>query len=370
MARWFVLGWVAMLGTGGCAVPAGGAHLQACSDAPDGHSTNLACTGLYADFASAEIAPDVLPYDPSIHLWSDGAEKRRFIRLPPGTAIDTHDMDHWVFPAGTKFWKEFSLGGRRAETRYLEKRLDGTWFRTTYVWSPDQTSATELTDGVSNVWGTGYEIPAQSECATCHEGAPGGVLGFEAIGLSTPAASGLTMAELERRGLVTHSPASPLTIPGTPTDVAALGWLHVNCGNACHNRTTGAYAHGTGLFMRLTAGALGGVQETDTYATAVGVPSRFQPNPGAGFLRIKPGDVAHSAIAYRALARDDVSRRGAQMPPIATHVPDMAGVALVHAWILELAAAAVPTPEHGALQADVGAAWRASARVLGKEDVP
>jgi hypothetical protein len=33
-------------------------------------------------------------YDPSLSMWADGAEKRRFIRLPPGTTIDTSDMDH------------------------------------------------------------------------------------------------------------------------------------------------------------------------------------------------------------------------------------------------------------------------------------
>jgi hypothetical protein len=85
--------------------------------------------------------------------------------------------------------------------------------------------------------------------------------------------------------------------------------------------------------MRLTVSDLGSVQSTDAYATAVGVPSNFQPVAGQKFLRIAPGDVAHSAVPYRALARDSASQSGVQMPPIATHVPDMAGVALVDAWI-------------------------------------
>jgi hypothetical protein len=242
-------------------------------------------------------------------------------------------MDHWVFPIGTKLWKEFSLGGRKVETRYEEKRADGTWFRTTYVWSADEARATEVTGGVSNVGGSGYDVPSQTECATCHRGAPDGVLGFEAIGLSTAYASGLTMSELGRRGLLSAPPSVPIAIPGTPTEVAALGWLHANCGNACHNGSAGAFAKRTGLHLRLSVSQLGSVNDTDTYVTAVGVPSTFQPTLGAGLLRIKPGDVAHSAIPYRALARDDASQSGVQMPPIGTHVPDMAGVALVDAWI-------------------------------------
>ena len=53
---------------------------------------------------------------PTEALWSDGAVKRRFIYLPPGTTIDTTNMDEWVFPVGTKFWKEFSVDGRKLRT--------------------------------------------------------------------------------------------------------------------------------------------------------------------------------------------------------------------------------------------------------------
>jgi hypothetical protein len=316
------------------AAPAGSDPARDCTPvAADGHATDLICTGLYADSTTGTLSPDVSRYEPSNSAWADGAEKQRFIRLPPGTAIDTHDMDRWVFPVGTKLWKEFSLGGHKLETRYEEKRANGTWLRTTYVWSADETHATEVTGGVPNVRGSGYEIPAQDQCATCHMGARDGVLGFEAIGLSGPGASGLMMSELVRQRLVTDAPSSPLTIPGTPTEAAALGWLHANCGNACHNRMPRAAANWTGLFMRLTVSELGSVQSTDTHATAVGVASNFQPVAGEKFFRIATGDVAHSAVPYRALARDNASHAGVQMPPIGTHVPDMAGVALVQAWI-------------------------------------
>src|SRR5262245_17394980 len=62
----------------------------------------LSQTGLYASAATEPIATDVLSFRPQFELWSDGARKRRWIRLPPETRIDTSDMDAWQFPVGTK----------------------------------------------------------------------------------------------------------------------------------------------------------------------------------------------------------------------------------------------------------------------------
>ena len=301
--------------------------------APDGHPTALACTGLYTDMSTGEISEDVNAYEPGVALWSDGATKRRFIQLPLGTTIDTHDMDHWVFPSGTKLWKEFSLGGKKIETRFIEKKSDGTWFRTVYAWNADETEASEVTTGITNVNGTGYDIPAQGECATCHEGEPDGVLGFEAVGLSIPGATGLTLAELVKLGLVTNAPSAPIVIPGTPVESAAIAWLHANCGNSCHNTSPDAWASYTGLVMRLSVGQMQSVGATSTYQTAVNVVSGFQPIPGESFDRIAPGNPALSAILYRASRRDTPQDPSVQMPPIGTNIVDTEGVALVQAWI-------------------------------------
>jgi hypothetical protein len=319
--------------------------LVECTDGPDGLPSTLACTGLWGD-------PNVVGfnvfYQPGMSMWADGAQVARFIHLPDGTKIDTSDMDHWVFPVGTKLWQAMSLGGRQIETRYEVKRADGTWGRTTYVWASDDPAsatdgsvpdepgnATAVTGGISNLAGTGYEVPRQSQCDLCHRGAPDGVLGFEAIGLSvgqTPNV-GMSMDALVQAGWLSAPPSAPLAVPGTPTEAAALGWLHANCGNACHNQSQGALAGSTGLWMRLSTAQLGSVRDTDAFSTAVGVASAFQPSGHQDFLLIKPGDSGHSAIPYRAKARDDVSGPGVQMPPIGTHVPDVAGVAALDAWI-------------------------------------
>ncbi len=73
-----------------------------CAAGAAGQPTELRCTGLYADWNTKTLAPGVRPYDPGLHLWSDGADKARWIYLPPGTQIDTSNMDQWTFPKGTK----------------------------------------------------------------------------------------------------------------------------------------------------------------------------------------------------------------------------------------------------------------------------
>ncbi|HZU84292.1 MAG TPA: hypothetical protein VE987_15285 [Polyangiaceae bacterium] len=293
----------------------------------------LACTGLYDDWPTRTISAGVRAFSPGTELWSDGADKSRYIYLPPGTRIDTTNFDEWSFPVGTKLWKEFRLNGQRVETRFLWKRADG-WFRTTYAWSLDGASAIELTTGQTNWNGTTYEIPDQSQCTLCHMGAADGVLGFEAVGLAEPSATGLTLSALVGEGLLTQPPPGPIAVPGNATESAALAWLHANCGLACHNRTPAADAFDKGLFLRLGIADLASVQTTDAWKTAVGQPSGFQPDSQSMMLLIAPGDVANSAIYFRDSHRDapDAGTKY-QMPPIDTHVVPADGVALVAAWI-------------------------------------
>jgi hypothetical protein len=113
-----------------------------CQIPSSGLPTDLYCTGLYAARAPAQLAPGVMPYTPGVTLWSDGAEKHRYLQLPPGTKIDTTDLDAWKFPVDTKVWKEFRLGGALVETRILWKRSASKWELGTYVWDATGTTAT------------------------------------------------------------------------------------------------------------------------------------------------------------------------------------------------------------------------------------
>ncbi len=305
-----------------------------CETGAFGEPTDLRCTGLYADWATRTVAAGVRQYDPGLHLWSDGASKTRWIYLPPGTKIDTSDMDEWAFSPGTKVWKEFVVGGVRLETRLLWKKPSGNWYFTTYRWAADGSSAPELTDGELNADGNSYEIPTQSACYDCHNGRMDRVLGFEAVALSSPQASGVTMATLTAGNLLTKPPSAPITIPGDAATAAVLGYLHMNCGNPCHNPNAGE-AQNTNVWMRLAVATLTSPQTTDTWTTGVGVRANFAIAGLTSPQIFTPCDPDHSAAYYRMDHRDGVDGvlSGTQMPPIVSHEIDTDGVALVAAWL-------------------------------------
>lgn len=317
---------------------AGPATLDCNADTGVDHPVDLGCTGLYGDWAKKTISGDVIAYAPALELWADGADKRRYIYLPPGKKIDTTDLNEWTFPVGTKIWKEFRLLGKPVETRYLAKLAPQIWFRTVYAWNDAGTEAVEAPYGVKNVRGLGYEIPAPEACATCHSGRKDFVLGFEIVGLSAAQATGLTMDQLMTKGLLTSNPASKPTIPGDALTVKAFGTMHANCGTSCHNRGPSSVGGANGLFLRLDVNALGAIDadrtQSDTWKTSVGVASTFQPQgvPPGTFVRIRPHDAATSSIPFRAGKRDGT----VQMPPLATHLVDLDGLKAISDWIASL----------------------------------
>ncbi len=306
----------------------------------------LACTGLYADWGTRTIAPGVLEYRPGFELWSDGAAKRRWLYLPPGTKIDVSNLDEWVFPVGTKLWKEFSLpvGGlnRQVETREMEKTADGAWRRATYLWSADGTSAPEITDGAPLLPGTDhYSVPAVTACVKCHGGRADNVLGLDAVLSAAPEATGLTWADLQTRGLVTSTNGnhlvitSALQITGNDVERPALGLLHANCGVACHNvNDPGAHFNAR---LDVVKGALPTLFATGVYRTTINALSSFRPKTATGelYYRVRPGDVAHSTLAYRMSVRDIDAPGSApeQMPPLASNLVDTKGRAIIEKWI-------------------------------------
>jgi hypothetical protein len=281
----------------------------------------LSQTGLYADIASGALAGDVAAYTPQFPLWSDGADKRRWIWLPPGTQIDSSDMDEWVFPNGTKVWKEFSASGVRIETRLLERRGDD-WIALAYAWNADGSDAIAAPLGAIDARATTHDVPAAGECVACHGGRQSFVLGFSAIQLAGAAvAEEIDLDALVQQGRLTNAPAVALVVPGDATERAALGYLHANCSH-CHNATRPAH-DGPRCFdpendfdFTLAVDDLGSTAETATYRTVVG-------------SAIKPGDPGGSDALTR------MNRRGflRQMPPLATTQVDREAVANMRRWI-------------------------------------
>jgi hypothetical protein len=296
---------------------------------------NLVCTGLYANIASKQIATGNAAYTPAVPLWSDGAQKQRWVRLPPGQSIDNSNPDEWSFPVGTKFWKEFSVGGHRIETRMWQKTDTNFWVDATYAWNADESAAVRSPGGDIQLATRTYHIPTSDECQDCHKGRTDRILGFDQVLLGLAGASGQTLEQLVNDGHLSTPPKStPLVIgdDGTGLAAPALAWLHVNCGVTCHNRNANAMAWSTGMFLRLEPTLLDGrsVAGMDSLATTIGLPA-VTPT-WKGQTRIEAGDPAHSLLYAL------ISHRGAgqQMPPIATSFVDEADIPLIEAWIAQM----------------------------------
>jgi len=299
----------------------------------DGAPTDLRCTGLYTEVATKTLSPQARTFMPAVELWSDGAEKQRWVLLPEGTQVDTTSMDDWTYPVGTKAWKEFRVSGKRVETRFLHKVRADRWLSGVYVWSPDETAATLQTEGATIDLGGGasYVVPRSSDCNDCHKGRKDKLLGFEAISLGQPGAGGLTLAALAAEGRLTAPPAqTSVAIPddGTGHAAEALAWLHVSCGTSCHTGTPTATGYGTGLVLRIGWSELTAKPPAQWAMVTSTVGAPVKSPKWAGGIRIVPADPGASVVVRL------LGQRGAeQMPPIATRVVDERGRAAVEAWI-------------------------------------
>jgi len=344
-------------GASGAAPLRGAATVPAPVPAPP----TLAETGLYADPARRIVAPGNRPFAPQYPLWTDGATKRRWIRLPEGAPIDASDPDAWDFPAGTRFWKEFSFAGQPVETRYIERLADGSWLFAAYRWAPDGSATLAPAGGVARVYdhggGRAHAIPSVTDCKVCHMGAPVPVLGFSALQLSldrdpaalhgeVPPEGALDLAALQAEGRLTGARPGPAPriAAGDGKARAVLGYLHANCGH-CHNATGPLAA--LGLSLRQTgAAAEAGGQGTARGLTAP-IRGRVPGLPATAAARIKAGHPENSALLVRMASRVPAL----QMPPLGTGLADEEAIAAIRDWIAAMEEDAVqpqriPEPEH------------------------
>jgi hypothetical protein len=250
----------------------------------------LAIATLLATSAAAPLPPDLRAtgfgelraeeFAPQYPLWSDGQAKRRWLHIPDGAAIDESNPDRWEFPAGTRAWKEFSRDGRKVETRFIERRADGSWRYATYLWNEDGTHATLApADGVPD-----RGIPSRADCVACHEGAPAPILGYSAVQLRT---------KLE----------------------PAIGYLHGNCGHCHNNEALPA------LDMVLAQRASDPAASTqETLGALLGRYGRFRHD--------QPRE---SVLLARMRSTDPLTR----MPPIGVSIPDSQAIAALETWLTE-----------------------------------
>lgn len=287
--------------------------------------------GFFADAQAQQPVPGVMPYRLNTALWSDGAEKLRFVYVPKGAKAMPQGDGLLDLPVGSALIKTFAFtanGKRRLiETRLLLHRAEG-WVALPYLWNAEQTEARLALAGaripVTTPAGQtiSYRVPNKNQCKECHQVAGAVVpIGPKARNLSRAWLTGFVAA-----GHLDSVPAGADSLPlgedpTKQTAVAARAYLDVNCAH-CHRPQ--ASASNSGLDLRW--------EQPDR--AALGVMKRpVAAGRGAGphLFGIVPGKPDESIIIYRMASTEP----GVAMPELGKDTVDHEGLAVVRRWIAE-----------------------------------
>ena len=329
----------------------------------------LSQTGAFSNLASLTPAAGVIPYDIIAPLWSDGAEKFRWIAIPnDGThdsaaeQISYNEEGDWSFPEGTVLIKHFELAldetnpsqTRRLETRFLVHGEGGTYYGFTYRWNPAGTDANlidsfETEEFTITETGGGtrqqtWYYPGRGECMVCHTPAAGFVLGPKARQLNSDIlypVTGRTGNQLESLNHINaFNPAVNINaLASLPTSSnladgsASLGdrarsYLDANCAG-CHRPGGGTRSS---IDLRF---------QVDLEDTGILNGDVIDPLGIDGAKVIVPGRPDQS-ILYHRLSQVGTSEA---MPPLAKNKLDDDAVMLINDWIVSLGSQTDIEPE-------------------------
>jgi uncharacterized repeat protein (TIGR03806 family) len=298
-----------------------------------GFPRSLSEYGFFADGARQEPGERVTPYALNTPLWSDGADKLRFIYLPEGTRLEADGEGLLQFPVGAAVIKTFAFGEgadqRLIETRLLLHRAEG-WVALPYRWNAEQTEATlalaggriDLTTPAGEA--ISYAIPNKNQCKTCHS-KDGAVI---PIGPKARNLSAEWLADMGRKGWLNGDTSGGDRLPDWRTHATgpaaplARAYLDVNCAH-CHQ--PGGGASNSGLDLRW--------EQDDAHALGI-LKRPVAAGRGAGGhdFSILPGQPDKSILLYRM----DSAEPGIAMPELGKSSVDHEGGAVVRRWILEM----------------------------------
>jgi uncharacterized repeat protein (TIGR03806 family) len=305
----------------------------------------------FFDGKLAELKPSkgVVPYEVNTALFSNYAEKLRFIKLPEGTQVKYNDTVSLDLPVGTILIKNFyypldfrntSKGKNILETRLLVHQPDG-WQAYPYIWNNEQTEAYYDPAGETRTVSfinkngkkitTPYVIPNKNQCKGCHtqnnQFTPIGTTARQLNKEVNFAGPQNQLQYWQSLGMLRDVP-SLQNIPKLAVwdddktgslNHRARAYLDANCGH-CHSKS--GPANTSGLFLDIF--------ETDPTHLGVHKPP-VAAGRGAGNLQfdIVPGEPQHSILLYRMNTTDPAIA----MPEIGREQIHAEGVKLIEEWI-------------------------------------
>ena len=303
----------------------------------------------YRLFKDGRPVGELVPYALNTPLFSDYAEKFRYLYLPPGTHAKYRTDGVLDFPVGATLVKTFAYPAdlrrpdesvRWIETRLFIRKASG-WTAQTYLWNADRTEAVLKRAGVrvdvSFIDAQGqsrqvdYAVPNANQCKECHQLAKTLVpIGPKARNLNGDFAYAEgrenQLAHWTRTGLLTGAPppsAAPRAArwddPAEPLAARARAYLDANCAH-CHNAK--GSASNSGLVLTL--------EETRPTALGIGKGPVAAGRGSGGFdVGIKPGDPDASILTFRMASTEP----GVMMPELGRSLTHDEGLDLIRAYI-------------------------------------
>jgi len=300
----------------------------------------------FKDAIAQVPSENVYPYILHSALFSDYADKHRFVYVPEGKKAKFFPNEVYEFPVGSALVKTFSypkaLDGNRMllETRLLLNQESG-WMAHTYVWNQDQTEAylkvtghthksmAYFIDGEKKY--VDYRVPNQNQCKECH--LKSGVImpiGPKSRNLNFSIQYKEKIANqisywMEKEIVESHMPLDLIvnwSDEAAPLNAKARAYLDINCGH-CH--MPGGSADTTGLNLNLT----------ETENRKIGIYKKpvaaGRASEGMKFS-IVPGSPEESILLHRMDSLDP----GVMMPESGRKLSHSEGVALINDWIISL----------------------------------
>jgi parallel beta-helix repeat protein len=319
-------------------------------DAYTADCPNLSDYRLFADASNPLAnANDGVIYDLNTPLFTDYANKYRFVFVPEGTKAAYRATTVFDFPVGTIIAKTFTIQADLSvedseqeiiETRLLVRRRDG-WTALPYIWNSDKSDAVLTKTGGTQAisWidkdgqprSTDYVIPNTNNCANCHGEDNLIPIGPTARSLNKDYAydSG-TANQLNHwtiANILSGAPEDKVSIPSIPLwgdtganlDDRARGYLDVNCAH-CHS--PGGAGDTSGLFLDYFR----------PFGPAVGAckpPVAAGGGSGGRSYDIVPGSSTQSILVYRM----DSNELKVRMPEIGRSIIHPEGIELIADWI-------------------------------------
>lgn len=275
-------------------------------------------------FANGKPNARVAGYTLGTPLFSDYAEKDRFVYVPAGQTARHRGDGAIEFPVGSALIKTFGYPGQVLETRVLLRRASG-WVALPYVWEGGDAllkrggKRLEVSAGGRAI---SYAVPNQNQCKECHQ-ANGAIepIGTKARNLDPAQLSGLVKAGLLDRAPVGYS-VPRWDDPRQRVERRARAYLDINCGH-CHSRV--GIANNSGLYLDW--------EETDPVARGIGKrPVAAGQGSGGLEVAVAPGQPDQSILLYRMKS----TVPGVAMPELGRSLVHEEGVALVRDYIAQL----------------------------------